>query len=99
MVNYLKGLKGGLKKMEGTHVKTCSACHYWQRIGKESLGECFAHPPTVFKVVRVSVNPLTRQPSQDEGLISHYPVVNSDNRACGEFKLALILVDRKEPSA
>ena len=89
--------------MEGPHSKTCGECYHYFRLGEEELGECFAHPPKVFKIVKVSINPLTRQPSQDEGLISHYPVVRLGNRACGEFKIRLfdvkpnlIGVERKE---
>ena len=82
--------------MEELHLRTCGECYHWFRSGEESLGECFAHPPKVFKMVRVSINPLTRQPSQEEGLISHYPVVNLNNRACGEFKPNLTVVKRKE---
>ena len=82
--------------MEGTHSKTCGECYHWFRLGEESLGECYAHPPKVFKIMSVNINPLTRQPSQDEGLISHYPIVNLNNRTCGEFKPNLMKVERKE---
>jgi len=82
--------------MEGPHSKTCGECYHWFRLGEDPLGECFAHPPKVFKIARVSINPLTRQPSQDEGLVSHYPVVNLNNRACSEFKPNLVVMKRKE---
>jgi hypothetical protein len=82
--------------MEGLHSKTCGECYHWFCFGESLLGECFSHPPEVFKVMKVSVNPLTRQPLQEEGLVSHYPVTRLDNRACGEFKPDLTTVKRKE---
>jgi len=82
--------------VEGVHSKTCGECYHWFRLGDEQMGECFAHPPRVFKVVQASaLNP--RQ--QMEGLISHYPITVMGQRACGEFKPNLTEVKRKEGSA
>ena len=78
--------------MEGIHTRACFECYHWFRLGEEKVGECFAHPPRAFKVMQVSaLNP--RQ--QVEGLVSHYPVTNSKQRACGEFKpnLAVVVTD------
>jgi hypothetical protein len=68
--------------MKDIHTKTCGQCSHWFRLGKENVGECFAHPPRVFRVVKV--NPLDPR-QQTDGLVSHYPVTNVQGRSCGEF--------------
>jgi hypothetical protein len=79
--------------MNGVHSKTCSECYHWYRLGEEAVGECFAHPPRVFKVLQANVlNPQQRT----EGLVSHFPVTGLACRACGEFKVNLTEVQRKE---
>lgn len=79
--------------MNGVHTKTCGECYHWFRLGQEEIGECFAHPPRVFKILQTSaLNPAQKM----EGLISHYPVLNLKVRACGEYKPNLTEVKRKE---
>lgn len=61
------------KKADVTGESTCKGCFFFDRVGQSKYGFCLRYPPTVLGV------------DEDGSITCSHPVVNIDQKACGEF--------------